>query len=254
MHGLFGEQAIMTIDGYCTLGVDREYDLTASDLLYGMDRAGVERAVIAPVDRLLAVNNREGNDFILRAVADHPDRLIPACAANPWYGEPAVEEVRRAAGMGARLLVLHPFVQGYLANDELVWPLLDAATAEKLPVYVHTGPPGNASPWQVVDLAERYPLVDFIMGHSGATDFWNDVVDAGMAATNVYLESSLARPFSLAPRLKVVGMHKGIVGSYAPINELTFEWEQARRALPPETWPDICGGNLLRLLLKRGPL
>lgn len=39
----------MTIDGYCTLGVDREYDLTESALLYGMDRAGVDRAVIAPV-------------------------------------------------------------------------------------------------------------------------------------------------------------------------------------------------------------
>lgn len=244
----------MTIDGYCTLGVDREYDLTGSALLYGMDRAGVDRAVIAPVDRHLAVSNREGNDFILKAAAARPDRFIPACSANPWYGDAAVQEVRRAAQKGARLLVLHPFVQGYLANDELVWPLLDAASAEKLPVYLHTGPPGNATPWQVVDLADRYPSVDFIMGHCGATDFWNDVVDAGKAGHNVYLESSLARPFSLVARLKEVGIHRGIMGSFAPINELTFEWDQMRRVLSPEDWQDVCGGNLLRLLLKRGPL
>ena len=244
----------MTIDGYCTLGVDREYDLTPSDLLAAMDRAGVDRAVIAPVDRLLCVNNRDGNDFILNAARAHPDRLIPSCSANPWYGDAAVQEIRRAADAGARLLILHPMVQGYLANDELVWPLLDAATAEHLPVYIHTGPPGSASPWQVVDLAERYPGADFIMGHSGATDFWNDVIDAGKAAPNVYLESSLARPFTLVGRLSAVGMHRGIMGSYAPINELTFEWDQMRAVLPPEAVPDACGGNLLRLLLKRGAL
>lgn len=244
----------MTIDGYCTLGVDREYDLTESALLKALDGAGVDRAVIAPVDRRLAVSNREGNDFILKAAAGRPDRFIPACSANPWYGAAAVEELRRAVQKGARLLVLHPSVQGYLANDELVWPLLDAAGPEKLPVYVHTGPPGAATPWQVVDLADRYPAIDFIMGHCGATDFWNDVVDAGKAAPNVYLESSLARPFSLVGRLSVVGMRKGVMGSFAPINELTFEWEQMRRVLPPEAWGDVCGGNLRRLLLKRGPL
>lgn len=244
----------MTIDGYCTLGVDREFDLTAAALLSAMDREGVERAVIAPVDRCLCVNNREGNDFMLSAARAHPDRLIPACSANPLYGDSAVSEVRRAAGAGARLLVLHPFVQGYLANDEIVWPLLEVAVQERLPVYIHTGPPGNASPWQVVDLAERYPSVDFIMGHSGATDFWNDVIDAGKAAPNVYLESSLARPFTLVGRLKEVGMQKGIMGSYAPINEFGFEWDQMRRALPPEALPDVCGGTLLRILLKRGPL
>jgi predicted TIM-barrel fold metal-dependent hydrolase len=244
----------MIIDGYCTLGVDREYDLTEAALLKAMDKSNVDRAIIAPVDRYLAVNNREGNDFIRKAASARPDRLIPACSANPWYGDAALEEIRRAAEAGARLLVLHPAVQGYLANDELVWPLLDVAVALKIPVYIHTGPPGAASPWQVVDLADRYPALDFIMGHCGATDFWNDVVDAGKAAPNVYLESSLARPFSLVGRLSIAGMHKGIMGSFAPINELTFEWEQMRRVLPPEAVEGVCGGNLLRLLLKRGAL
>src|SRR5512143_1412789 len=117
----------MIIDGYCVLGVDREYDLTADALLTAMDRAGVDRAVIAPVDRYLAVDNRVGNDFILQAAAAHPGRFIPACSVNPWYGEAGEQELQRALGHGARLLVLHPMVQGYLSNDELVWPVLEAA-------------------------------------------------------------------------------------------------------------------------------
>lgn len=189
----------MIIDGYCTLGIDREYDLTDENLLNALDAAAVDCAVITPVDRQLAVYNREGNDFMLKTAVMYRDRLIPACSVNPWFGAAAGEELKRAAGEGARILVLHPLVQGFAANDELVWPLLEIAASERLPVYIHTGPPGNSTPCQLVDLADRYPMVDFIMGHCGATNFWNDVIVAGRAAGNVCVESSLARPFNFRP-------------------------------------------------------
>jgi predicted TIM-barrel fold metal-dependent hydrolase len=244
----------MKIDGYCTLGVDREYDLTVHVLLEAMDKASVDRAVIAPVDRCMAVRNREGNDFLLKAADVHPDRLIPACSANPWYGEDAVDEVQRALGAGARMLVLSPAVQGFLSDDELVWPLLELASNAKVPVYIHTGPSGSASPWHLVNLAGRFPSLDLIMGHCGATDLWNDVVEAARASDQVYLESSLARPFSFCGYLSQLGGQKGIMGSFAPINELTFEWEQMEMALPEDMREDVFGGNLLRLLEKRGAL
>ena len=41
------------------------------------------------------------------------------------------------------------------------------------------------------------------------------------------------------------------MGSYAPVNELTFEWEQMRAELAGEAVDEVCGGNLLRLLEKR---
>ena len=244
----------MRIDGYCVLGVDREYDLTEDALLGAMDVAGVERAVIASVDRFLAVDNRTGNECLLRAAAAHPERFVPSCSVNPWCGAGGVEELRRGLDQGARLVVLHPAIQGYQANDELVWPLLEVALEESVPVYIHTGHPGSATPWQVVDLAERYPKLDLIMGHCGATDFWNDVVEACRAVPNVYLESSLARPFLFNAYLEQVGHRKGVMGSFAPINELVFEWEQMEDALPPGQVDDVCGDNLGRLLGKRGQL
>jgi uncharacterized protein len=244
----------MTIDGYTTLGVDREYDLTVSDLLEAMDRSEVERAMIAAVDRCLAVDNREGNEFLAETASNHADRLIPTCSANPWYGSGAVDECRRAIEAGARMLVLHPAVQGYQANDELVWPLLELAVSERVPVYVHTGPPGNATPWQVVDLADRFDGLDLIIGHCGATDFWNDMAGAGQASDRVYFESSLARPFLFTKYLEAAGQHKGIMGSFAPNNELTFEWSQMRGELPDGMQEDVLGGTLQRLLERRGAL
>ena len=243
-----------TIDAYCTLGVDREYNLTEAGLIAAMDAAGVSRAVIAPPDRHLAVHNREGNQAMLNAAGTHPDRLIPACCANPWYGDAAIAELERSLAGGARLFVFHPFIQGFSANDELIFPALELAARERVPVYVHTGPPGNATPWQIVDLAGQYPSVDFIMGHCGATDFWNDVALAAEAAGNVYIESSLARPFNFAAHIGRIGAARGIMGSWAPLNDMVFEWEQMRQVLPPGEWAGIYGPNLSRLLARRGPL
>jgi hypothetical protein len=244
----------VTIDAYCTLGIDREYNLTAETLIEAMDTARVDRAVIAPVDRSLAVFNQQGNRAMCRAAREHPRRFIPACSANPWLGTAAETELRRALDEGARMLVLHPWVQGYVASDELVFPLLAIAERARLPVYIHTGPPGNATPYQVAQLAARYPGIDFLMGHSGATDFWNDAVEAARSRENVYLESSLARPFQFGGYLEQVGTGKGICGSAAPLNDMAMEWEQMRRNIPEAAWPRVGGGNLGALLGKRGAL
>jgi predicted TIM-barrel fold metal-dependent hydrolase len=244
----------MNIDCYCVLGKDREYDLTAAVLLKEMDVAGVNRALIAPVDRYLAVENKVGNDFIAKQARAYPERFIATCSANPWYGKAAIQEFHRAINNGARMLIMHPFLQGYLANDEIVWPLMEAASQEQVPVYFHTGQPGNSTPWQLVDLAERFPVLDLIMGHSGTTDFWFDVMDAAKASPNIYLESSLARPFSFPERVQILGNKRIIMGSYVPINKLIFEWEQMRLALPLDTLECILGENLRRLLEKRGAL
>ena len=244
----------MKIDCCVTLGLDREYDLLAPDLLRAMDACQVERAVISPVDRCLAVDNRAGNDFILQQARLYPGRLLPACSANPWFGPAAVDELRRAFGEGARLLVLHPFLQGLLADDELAWPLLELAEREKIPAYIHTGNPGNSTPWQLVSLAGRFPALDLIMGHSGSTDFWNDVNSAAAAAPNLYIETSLARPFSIPGRIQALGADKVIMGSYAPLNDFCFEWQQMAQVLPAEAQAAVLGGNLQGLLEKRGAL
>jgi uncharacterized protein len=243
----------MTIDAYCTIGTDREYDLAPETLLAALDRAEVERAIIAPVDRCLAVRNREGNDSMLDAARKHP-RLIPACSVNPWFGEDALTELDRSLAEGSRLLVLYPFVQGFQCNDELAWPVLEHAIAARVPIYIHTGTPGSSTPWQVVDIAIRYPEGMFIIGHSGATDFWNDVVSAASAASNVMIESSCARPFNFVRYLSELSPVKGIMGSFAPNNELSFEWEQMRSVLPPKSHEAVLGGNLQTLLERRGAL
>lgn len=152
------------------------------------------------------------------------------------------------------MLVVHPAVQGFIANDELLFPIIEEAVEAQVPIYIHTGQPGNSTPWQIVDLAGKYSRADFILGHCGATDFWNDMPGALNAAANLYCEASLARPFRFAEYVKAVGSHKCIMGSWAPLSDLVFEWEEMRKYLPRQDQADCLGNNMYKLLQKRGAL
>ena len=240
------------IDGCVFLGRDREIDLSPEALIEQMDACGVEAALVMPLDRACAVDCREGNESMLRTCLRFPQRLIPTCTANPWYAERASEEVRRAAGAGAQVLVLHPSVQGFNLNDELADPLCCMAEELALVVYAHTGCPQQGAPLQLAELALRWPRVRFIMGHCGATDFWPDVPEACRLATNIYLESSMARPSIFASHLERVGHDRGIAGSGAPLNDLALEWRSLKEAIPPQHWGRVAGGTLASLLAGRG--
>ncbi|HEX7010349.1 MAG TPA: amidohydrolase family protein [Phycisphaeraceae bacterium] len=237
------------IDGYCTPGTERETAVTADALLYAMDVSGVAAAVICPEDREIAWANTAGNDRILALAAANPERLIPACSITPWSGERGLDELRRAAERGARMLVLHPMLQGFLPNDDLLDPLVAEAGRVNMPVYLHTGPHTGGSPAQVLFLSLRHPGTRFILGHAGATDHSYDLRPlADQLPSNLWIELSFVRPWTLSGLLSRFGEDRLIFGSGFPRNPMPFELRQADSMLPVRSHPSIYRGNLLRVL------
>jgi predicted TIM-barrel fold metal-dependent hydrolase len=238
------------IDGYTTLGTERETTLSAADLLRQMDAAGVDRAVIAPQDREIAIENHAGNARMLAAAADSGGRFIPACSVNPWRGDEVHQLLSEAHAGGAKLLVLAPMLQGFIPTDELADPLLRCAGELGLPVYIHTGPHSSGGPTQVVLVAERHPDTNFILGHGGSTDYARDMqaILKHHALPNVWFELSLVRPWVVPHYVETAGGERCIFGSSAPRNSLPFELQQFDATLPIADWPDVYGGNLARLI------
>ncbi|MFH1918663.1 MAG: amidohydrolase family protein [Planctomycetota bacterium] len=237
------------VDAYCTPGTERETRLSAEDLLKWMDEAGIDRAVIAPEDRELALKNAEGNDRMLRLADRFADRFIPACTANPWSGPAGCRELERAAGAGAKMLVLAPALQGFLLGDPVADELLQLAGELRVPVYAHTGPHSAAAPTQLVLLAAQHAQTQFILGHCGSTDYAHDMPAVLRAAPeNVWFELSLVRPFAASGYAAMVDHARLIFGSSAPRNHPAFELGHLATYLPVEDHPGIYGGNLLRLL------
>ncbi len=220
------------IDAHCHLGKGFDMKVSPKELLKEMDKNGVEKAIICPVDKFIVVYNKEGNDYIMECIEKFPDRLIGFATVNPWYGEKGISELKRCLDKGMRGLILHPFLQGYLLNDKLTFPLLEEIEKYNLPVYFHTGTLVSSEPYQLRDLAEKFPKINFIMGHSAASDYWNDIILAGKDIDNIYFETSLNYPDLISNVLNELGEDKVIFGSGFPQDSLKIEIEKIRIACP----------------------
>lgn len=241
----------MIIDGHCHVGEGVHQSCAPDELLAEMDRYGIDRAVICPVDRCVAVANREGNDYLLGVCRQHPERFYGFAAANPWFGDQAMEEVRRAIGEGLKGLKLNPKLQGFVLNDPVIFPLVELAGELNLPIFFHTGTMVCAEPFQLAWLARHYPQVNFIMGHSAATDFWNDVVAAAADLPNIYFDTSLHNPSFIGTICQAAGPERVLFGSDYPANPYPIELEKMENAIPDAEDRKIVMGEAMRRLLER---
>ncbi len=236
-------------DAHVHLGRGVDYSVTADSLLAEMDARGAARAVIVPADRQIAVANREGNDEVLAAMRAHPDRLTAFGTANPWFGEAAVEEVRRSFDLGAAGLKLHPVLQGFSIIDPVARPLIELAAARRKPVYFHTGTPVSSPPFQLSEVCLRYPEGRFIMGHAAYSDYWNDVVPAVRSVPNMFVETSTHLPLVIRLLVEQAGAGRVLYGSNYPLNSMSLEIEKITRYITDAgDLEQVFSSNLERLL------
>jgi hypothetical protein len=237
------------LDAHCNLGQGYGCSQSADELLRQMDANGVEKAVIVPADRHTAVTNSEGNDEMLAAARSHPDRFIAFCTASPWYGPKAIDEIRRVFDAGAKGLKLHPVLQGFTITDDVARPLIEAAVERGRPIYFHTGTPVCSTPFQLAEVAMRYPEGKFIMGHLAYADYWNDVESACQAAPNIWLETSAHLASVIRLWTGQAGAHRVMYGSDSPHNDMPVEIEKITRYITDDaTKAMIFAGTLERLL------
>ena len=182
----------MIIDAHVRIGAQRDCALAVDDLLATMDRNGIDRALIAPSEGDIAYHNRAGNAATTTAAERSGGRLLAYAVANPWRRADALTVLGWARDHGARALAIDSSLQGFDLLDGLVDPLIDFADAHDWPVYVRTGTPPGHLPLPAAALARRHPGVAFVMGRSGATDFWIDAAPALRLAPNLYGDTCYA--------------------------------------------------------------
>ena len=243
----------MIIDAHAYIGEGIHLRSSAQALIGAMDEADVQKAVICTVDKYLAVENQAGNDEILAAQEQYPDRFLGLACANPWFGQKAVQELERVLKAGLAGIFIHPGYQGIRLDDPLIFPLLDIVEKYQGAAYLHTGTAVIAEPFQAVMLAERYPRINFIMGHAGSPDYGEDAVVALEQVDNLWLESSRNGPANFN-FWKVRGKENRVVfGSsfpeYYPITEIetmkdVFTEEEDRKSVFSSTLINIFRGRL----------
>ncbi|MFE0021273.1 amidohydrolase family protein [Amycolatopsis sp. NPDC059021] len=240
------------IDAHVRLGTGREVALDAETLLSTMDSIGIDRALIAPDERCTAVANAEGNDVVTQAARESGGRLSAYAVANPWRGAAALAELARAAEAGAVALAVDPVLQGFDLLDGLVDPLLAFAAERGWFVYVRTGTPPSALPLPLASLARRHPGVRFLMGRSGATDFWIDAAPALWYAPNLYADTAYApwdTVLSEFARDPGIGTSRVIFSTDSPYTVPKTEVTRVRDwTIGEDERAAVLGGTLLGLL------
>lgn len=182
-----------------------------------MERCGVELMVSSGHTALYDMVR--GNAEMTEITARYPGRWYAYLTFNPNY--PALGRVELEGYESRRTYVglkLHPSIHQYPLTGEAYRPALEFAAARRLIVLSHTwGSSAYDSPALLAQVAERYPEVTFLAGHSGYGQFEECMALARQRA-NVYLELTAAYAVrGLIERMvETVGAHKIVLGYDLP--------------------------------------
>lgn len=243
-----------TIDGLLFLGTSHfGYHLDEAEALAGMDSVGTDLAVAAPVHPHRG-DFAAANDALVGTATKSGGRLVPLCRVDPWEGEAAVTELRRAVGEGARGLFLHPSEERFRINDEvLVRPIIEAAAELAVPVMVASGYHLFAEPLQLGAAAEWTPQNSFVLTNGGQFNISGmSQFDAELALgnANVHVHTSgMYREDFLEGVVAKFGPERLLFASAAPL--FTMEYERLRVELAHFSDAEvelILAGNTARIL------
>jgi len=187
-------------------------------MVRGMDRCGMEHLVFSPHSALCG-DIREGNAEMFDVVKRYPGRLYGYCTINPSFpqfidGE--MEKYLEQAGVVG--IKIHPAMHACAVTDDRYTSTWQRAQAEKRLVLSHTwGAGGGCGTSDMIKIAEKYPDVRLILGHSCYGD-WDHVLPFAAEFPNVYLDLTAVYHFyGLIERMcEKVGSHKILFGTDYP--------------------------------------
>ena len=169
--------------------------------LEDMKARGIDRQIIAvtapgvqilPKDEAVAMSVL-ANDQLGEACRKHPDRFTGMAACAPQDPQHAAKEIERAVTrLGMRAVIINSHTQGEYLDHPKFAPILEAAQACSVPIYIHPMTP----PRNMIGPMLEAGLDGAIFGFG---------VEVGMHALRLIVSGTLDR----FPRLKVIIGHMG---------------------------------------------
>lgn len=237
--------------------------VSSEGLLEGMDRDGIDRAVVFGFPWENTELSRWHNDYVLESAARHHPRLIPLGCVNP-LSDGAVEEARRCLSNGAGGLG-EIAIYGSCEKSralEAFEGLVSSCRASQGLLLVHANEPvGHMYPgkaplgldfyYELARLASGMPLI-FAHWGGGLCFFESLKKEAPEVLSQVYYDTA-ASPFLYRPSiyrlaLQIVGKEKILFGSDYPLlapGRYTAELEEA--SLSSDEIDHILGRNAERI-------
>jgi predicted TIM-barrel fold metal-dependent hydrolase len=230
----------------------------AQELLKYADRMGIERLCVymglkwshdpAPEDM------RQQNDEVLQVLAKWPERFFGFVYLNPNHVDESLREfercVRRGPMVGVKLWVARH------CNTPELDPIVAAAEEMDAVVFQHTylkitgNLPGESTPMELAELANRHPRARIICGHTGAD--WEIGIRAVRSCPNVWVDLAGSDPTAGMTEMAVreLGVERVLYGSDAGGRSFASQLGKVYGAvIPADAKQKVLGENLKQLLL-----
>lgn len=195
--------------------------ITPEKFIELMDEYGFERAIITSLD----------NEEVREAMEIYPNRFIGNVWVNPNEGDKSVETVHKyVRDFGFKGIKLHPLLQSYVANSEIVKPIIESAEELNVPVFIHSGHPPFSLPWSIAQLAEEFPKVNIVMIHMGHGHavYIQAAIDMAKKLPNLFLETSgMPMHDKIKEAYEAVGGRRIFFGTDIPFHHPSVEIRRA---------------------------
>ena len=220
-----------------------------------MKESGVDHAVLGLTAPGVQIFQRDeavemarfSNDVLAEACRKHPDKYTGMAAVAPQDPAEAAKELERAVKkLGMKALVINSHTHDEYLSDQKFWPILEAAEALDVPLYLHPQGPSrgfiqpllkagldgavfgfgvdtgfHALSMITSGVFDRFPKLQLILGHMGeALPFWLYRLDymhaAGIRANRYPFMPKLKKTISDYMRENVIVTSSGMPAE-API-------------------------------------
>lgn len=271
-------EPLLALDGIVMdMTIDREEDwpmseVSASTLLDCMRDAGVDKAVILPLDFGMLGETKVGieeyNDWVFENCRNSDSHLIPFIGIDPSRGKRAEELLEKyAKTCDARGVKVYP-ATGYSPNEERIEPFWRMVEDYGLIVVTHGGATWGpldetyTHPILFKEVLEKHPELKLVIAHIGGK-FRSETYELAAKFPNVYADCAALQGWlpgeaeTCRSRLKeaVTKMPGRIIfGSDWPLFDMSYPYTYWARFVREEEWAsaetkqEVLGGTMSKLL------
>lgn len=188
------EKAVTKLAGIS--GITPCTDGTVKKTLSVLSKAGVTLGVSLNIATSPA-QQRSINDHAAYLNGAVGDRLLSFGSVHP-DAEDAVDELSRIRSLGIRGIKLHPDYQGFMVDDEKLFPIYARCAELGLPVVLHAGwdcySPDKVHnpPERAAEVAELFPDLTIILAHLGGLRRWDGVLEHLCGRKNIFFDTAIA--------------------------------------------------------------
>lgn len=242
-------------DSHVHLGIDAGsgHEVTLSQLDRHMSLAGVERALLIPLNASDGYR-RTNARFAELCSDDH--RFDFLGRIDPNAGDPSAD-ARSALDAGAVGIKLHPHSDAFAIDDPRLDATLGLVAGRQGLVLVHTGIDVDRAALDTLDRAAALPDATFVLGHLPVESLWQTVLRM-RELPNVFISTAWWGPYDLALAYGWLPAERFLLGSDPPYGSIPLGVVLAglvgrSSGLDDGELTAVLGGTLTDLLTGRRP-